>query len=301
MTFPSTVLPRHSRTRDCLNQTNLLGISSGYLSISFYNKINIISIGYLLTPSCASELEQRASGAGQRLRGKRGPGWCWGAPGAEEAAQHVPRQELPGVQQRVAGRAPAVPSAGGRRGPGVVSGARAAGAGGCCSGGTRRRCPVPRLDAAPSGGSCWGGLAWQAPRSSPPSAEACVQPGCHWLCFALAVLVLPSLLLGTAGASPLAAAVAVSAALPGQPVEPQEHEQGVGGGPEPPVLAGPEEQAFRSEAAAPGCSAPPPPSAGSSPAAPAPRAAAGALAWPRLAGPRLSARTARCSAGSGRG
>ncbi|XP_074705352.1 uncharacterized protein LOC141934042 isoform X14 [Strix aluco] len=29
VTFPSTVLPRHSRTRDCLNQTNLLGISLG--------------------------------------------------------------------------------------------------------------------------------------------------------------------------------------------------------------------------------------------------------------------------------
>ncbi|XP_074748586.1 uncharacterized protein LOC141953690 isoform X1 [Strix uralensis] len=74
--------------------------------------------------------------------------------------------------------------------------------------------------------------------------------GVTGLCFALAVLVLLSLrLLGTAGASLLAVAVAVSAALPGQPVEPQEHEQGIGGGPEPPVLAGPEEQAFRSEAA----------------------------------------------------
>lgn len=55
------------------------------------------------------------------------------------------------------------------------------------------------------------------------------------------------LLLSTTGSSPLATAVRSSAALPGQPVEPKEHEEDFGRGPEPPVLADREEHVSLAE------------------------------------------------------
>jgi len=58
------------------------------------------------------------------------------------------------------------------------------------------------------------------------------------------LLFLVALLFLAAGVSLLAAAVTVSAPLPGQPVDPKEDEQDFRTDPEPPVLTGSEEHAF---------------------------------------------------------